>query len=199
MGAHGGRGKTPPDPPAPGELEGVRARDPKALEAFFDRYFDRLFGLALHLLGDRPAAEDIVQEVFLKVHRAAGSLEVARDPYPWLMTITTNLCRDLWRSGAYQSSHRGISLDDEGATAPELPSPLGNPESDLVTAEREALVRSALAELPENLRTAVVLHAYEGLGHEEAATLSGIGAAAQRKRYSRGLAELGRLLQERMR
>ena len=178
-------------------MEGVRARDPKALEAFFDRYFDRLFGLAMHLLGDRPTAEDIVQEVFLKVHRAAGSLEPGRDPYPWLMTITTNLCRDLWRSGAYQSSRRGVSLDDEAVAPPELPSPIGNPESELVTAEREALVRGALAELPESLRTAIVLHAYEGLGHEEAAALSGIGAAAQRKRYSRGLAELGRLLRER--
>lgn len=177
----------------------MRAREPQALEAFFDLYFDRLFGLAMHLLGDRPTAEDIIQEVFLKVHRAVEGLEPGRDPYPWLMTITTNLCRDLWRSGAYQSSRRGVSLDDAEAAAPELPSPIGNPESELITAEREEWVRSALAELPDTLRTAIVLHAYEGLGHEEAATLSGIGAAAQRKRYSRGLAELGRLLEERKR
>ena len=91
-------GETPH--PSVAELERVRARDPEALAAFFERYVDRVFGLVYRLLGDRTLAEDMTQDVFLKVHRAAHQLDPRRDPRPWIMTIAHNACRDLWRSAA---------------------------------------------------------------------------------------------------
>ena len=68
----------PVERPSREELEGVRRREPEALGRFFDRYFDRIHGLAYRLLGDRPAAEDVAQEVFLKVHRACDRLDPER-------------------------------------------------------------------------------------------------------------------------
>src|SRR5439155_594675 len=94
------------DAPDRAELERVRARDPEALESFFERYFDRVYGLVFRLLGDRTLAEDMTQEVFLKVHRAAHQLDPGRDPAPWIMTIAHNACRDLWRSNAWKLARR---------------------------------------------------------------------------------------------
>ena len=98
-------------------LERVRLRDPEALGAFYDRYLDLVFGVAWRLLGDRTRAEDAASEVFLKVHRAADRLDPLRDPAPWLTTITTNVCRDVWRSGAYRMSRRAADVDDPAQAA----------------------------------------------------------------------------------
>jgi RNA polymerase sigma-70 factor (ECF subfamily) len=173
----------------------VRARDPEALGAFYERYFDRVYGLAYRLLGDRAAAEDAAQDVFLKMHRAADRIDPDRDPEPWLLTITTNVCRDLWRSGAHRMSRRSTSIDEDPVTGGmALPSPGKSPEGELLASERERLTQEAITRLPENLREAVILREYQGLGYDEIARMLGINEAAARKRYSRALAELGRHL-----
>jgi RNA polymerase sigma-70 factor (ECF subfamily) len=188
-----------PPPPDAAELERVRARDPEALAAFFERYFDRVYGTCYRLLGDRTLAEDMTQDVFLKVHRAAHQLDPTRDPGPWLTTIAHNACRDLWRSNAWKLTRRSASLDGDSPVAATLPHPADDPERDHLTRERERLVQEALLALPEPLRVAIVLHDYQGMGHEEIAAATGIHHAAARKRYSRALAALGRLLEESLR
>ena len=175
-------------------LERVREREPEALGALFDACFPRVFSLVHRLLGDRTLAEDAASEVFLKVHRAAHTLDPGRDPAPWLYTIATNVCRDLWRSGAYRMSRRAASVHDE-AVADRLTSGGDQPEQNLIVRERETLVRSALAALPDPLRVAIVLHDYQGLSHQEVAQATGIEHAAARKRYSRALTALAQLLE----
>jgi RNA polymerase sigma-70 factor (ECF subfamily) len=186
-------------PPDRAELERVRARDPEALAAFFERYFDRVYGLVCRLVGDRALAEDMTQETFLKVHRAAHQLDPTRDPAPWLMTIAHNVCRDLWRSSAWRLGRRATSLDGDSPLAATLSRGTNDPERDLLADERGRLVQAALVRLPDPLRTAILLHDYEGMGHEEIAAITGIGHAAARKRYSRALEALARLLKESLR
>ncbi|MCE9627713.1 MAG: sigma-70 family RNA polymerase sigma factor [Candidatus Eisenbacteria bacterium] len=178
-------------------LERVRLRDPEALGAFYDRYLDLVFGLAWRLLGDRTRAEDAASEVFLKVHRAADRLDPERDPAPWLTTITTNVCRDVWRSGAYRMSRRAADIDDP-VQAASLSTGRNDPEDDSLARERERLVQQALAELPEPLRTAIVLHDYQGLDHRQVAEVMHIAHDAARKRYSRALALLAEALKGRL-
>ena len=191
----------PPGPkPAPSgaelvaELERVRARDPEALAAFFERHFDRVYGLVYRLLGDPTLAEDMTQEVFLKVHRAAHQIDPTRDPVPWLVTIAHNACRDLWRSSAWKLSRRAASLDGDSPLAETLSRGTNDPERDALARERERLVQEALLKLPEPLRAAIVMHDYQGLGHDQIAAITGVNHAAVRKRYSRALAALGNLL-----
>jgi len=186
--------------PLPREvLERVRAREPEALGAFFERYVDQVFSLVYRLLGDRTLAEDVTQEVFLKVHRAAPQLDASRDPGPWLTTIATNACRDLWRSGAHRLRKKSDSLEDDSGLAERLTRQQDEPEREAIARERERIVQQAIGELPEPLRLAVVLHDYQGLDHLEIARLTGLGHAAARKRYSRALEKLGVLLKERLR
>ena len=162
---------------------------------FFEHYFDLVFGLVFRLLGDRTAAEDVTQEVFYKVYRAAHRLDVSRDPAPWLTAIAYNACRDVWRSGAHRMARGSASIEDDQGPAAGLASNTGDPERELLANERQQLVREAIAQLPEPLRTPIVLYDYHGMSHQEIADLLGIGHAAARKRYSRALSALAQRLE----
>jgi len=164
------------------------------MAAFFEHYFDRVFGLVFRLLGDRTAAEDVTQEVFYKVYRSAHQLDPARDPGPWITAIAYNACRDLWRSGAHRMGRKSHSVEDDPVVASRLTTGTNDPERDALRNERERLVQQAIAALPEPLRTAIVLYDYEGLSHQQIADLAGIQHAAARKRYSRALAALAETL-----
>jgi len=177
-------------------LARVRKRDPQAMALFFECYFDRVYGLACRLLGDRTSAEDVTQDVFQKVHRAAHQLDASRDPGPWLMTITHNACRDFWRSRAYKLARKSRSLEDTEGLAEMLPSPGENPEETAGRRERARRVQEAILDLPEELRAVVVLHDYQGLGHEEIAKMIGATHVGTRKRYSRALTRLARALRD---
>jgi RNA polymerase sigma-70 factor (ECF subfamily) len=175
-------------------LLGVRKRDPEALAAFFEHYFDSMYGLAVRLLGDRTQAEDVIQEVFLRIHRSAERIDVDRDPLPWLRTITANLCRDHWRSAKAKAAKQSISIDARPELGAKLATDGESPEEQALTSERELMVQQAIDKLPEQLRMVVVLRDYEGLEHEEIAGIVGANATAVRKRYSRALARLAELL-----
>ena len=191
------RSASRPTPPSREELERVRARDPEALGAFFERYFDRVYGLVYYLLGERTAAEDVTQEVFLKVHRAAAQLDAARDPAPWLAAIAYNTCRDLWCSSGDRMRRRSASIEQDAAVNLRL-AHHDDPERLALQAERERLVREAIARLPEPMRAAVLLYDYQGLSHQEIAQMTRLNHAAARKRYSRALSALGKLLREKL-
>lgn len=179
-----------PAAPTPAELEGVRARDRAALAMFYERYFDHVYSLAARLMGERALAEDVTQDVFLKVWRAAPRLDPTRDPVHWLTAITCNACRDVWRSGAWRAARDGRPPADDPEQGVVLSSGRNDPEEDAVRSERERLVQRALTRLPEALRVPIVLHDFQGLPHAEIAALLGIDHAAARKRYSRALAAL---------
>jgi RNA polymerase sigma-70 factor (ECF subfamily) len=182
------------EPPPRAVLEGARRREPAALEAFFDVYFAPLHAFAWRLLGDRTAAEDMTQEVFIKIHRALGTLDPGRDPWPWIATIARNACRDHWRSSSHRMDRRSDSLDADLAAAERLAAREAPPDTSLEAGERERIVREAIAGLPEAQRELVLLFDYEGLSHLQVAELLGISHAAARKRYSRALQMLGERL-----
>jgi len=192
-GEGGRRGAGAPEAPPREDLEKVRLRDPEALGRFFDRYFDRIHGLAFRLLGDRAAAEDVSQEVFLKVYRACDRLDPERDPAPWLTAITCNACREHWRSRHTKASARAVPLEDveERESDPARPD---DPAEHAARVERAERVQRAVTELPEGLREVVVLHDWRGYSHQEIAGMLGATYVAVRKRYSRALAALAKRL-----
>ena len=165
------------------DLEGFQRREPAALEAFFEHYFDRVFSIVARLLGNRTAAEDAAQEVFIKIHRAAHTLDPARDPGPWVATIATNVCRDVWRSAPHRMERRSASLDDTPGLADRLTTGIADPERDLLRSERARLVQEAVMELKEDFREVVLLRDYDGRAYEEIAAIVGANESAVRKRY----------------
>jgi len=171
-------------------LEAVRNRDPDALAEMFETCFGRVYSLAHRLTGTREQAEDVTQEVFLKVYNAADQLDPARDPRPWLATITWNACREHWRSRGHRQDRQTATINGDDGLHERLVNGKRSPERRVMNGERKALVEKALRRLPEEMRAVVLLHDFEGLGHAEVAEILGESHAAVRKRYSRALTRL---------
>jgi RNA polymerase sigma-70 factor (ECF subfamily) len=170
-------------------LVGVSQRDPDALARFFDAAFPYVYNLALRLTGNQHTAEDVTQEVFLKIHRAADRLDPERHPRPWVTTITYNAVRDVAR----RRSTRPEDAVDSSEIA-ERGSVPGTPEDELIRREREQLLERALGELDEESRTVVILHDFGGHSHEEIAGIVDASHAAVRKRYSRALQRMAEII-----
>jgi len=171
----------------PPELrERLRLAEPAALALFFDTYFDRVYGYIRRFVPDDHLAEDLTQDVFLHVQRSLATYDPGRDPRPWVFTIATNQLRDHWRSRANQSG-RGEGAFDLDVVLERLPAPELRPDSKLSEEELGNQVRSAIDHLPEGMRAAVLLRAFEGLSFEEIGHVLERNEVAARKRYSRAL------------
>ena len=177
------------------DLARARAGDPEALGRFFDYYADQLFLVVQRFVGSREEAQDLTQEIFLKVRRHLHRLDTTRDPAPWLFTVALNTCRDHARSAGVRARRRTLSLDAESATV-QVPDPGADPQRAYAEAEDRRRVHAAVLRLPHDQFMSVVLHDFEGLSHERIATLAGIDHAAARKRHSRALTALEKALGE---
>lgn len=167
----------------------LRQRDRAALETFYQSYFDRVYGYVRRMLGDDAEAEDVTQEVFLNLQRSIDTYDPERPLSPWVFTIATNQVRDHWRARRRVDPLAGASLDDEDAR-PDPPARDAGPLPALEQAELARTLSAAIDELPESLRTTLVLRTQEGLSFEEIARLISRNETAVRKRYSRALEAL---------
>jgi RNA polymerase sigma-70 factor (ECF subfamily) len=165
----------------------VAAGDNTALAVLFDRHKSRVFAFLYHLVGDRAAAEDLVSETFLRVYRARARYRAGTAFTPWLLTIARNLALgELRHQGVMKRAERHLA---EEATA----------GGDEWTAERYEVgeqVRAALACLPEDQRTALVLKEYQELDYREIGQVLGCSEAAARARTYRARITLRALLRE---
>jgi RNA polymerase sigma-70 factor (ECF subfamily) len=151
--------------------------DAHAAEALVARKLPRMTALAQRLLGDRTEAEDVVQEVFLRVWKSAGAWRPGAARFDtWMHRVAFNLCTDRLRK------RREVPLP-ETWDAPD-PAPLADAE---ITAEQQsAAVGRALAALAPRQREAIVLTYYQELPNREAAALMGIGVDALESLLARG-------------
>ncbi|MBN1475647.1 RNA polymerase sigma factor [Candidatus Sumerlaeota bacterium] len=152
--------------------------DERAGEAVFEEFVlahrRRIHGLLVGLVGDVDEAEDLAQEVFVRVWRARRRFRPASDPWPWLASIAVNAVRD----AARRRRRRPVCdpLESQGELTAAGPCPMGN-ASDREILER---VRAALPLLPERQRQVLVLHAHAGLEPSEIAKVLRIRANAVR-------------------
>jgi RNA polymerase sigma-70 factor (ECF subfamily) len=153
---------------APAEAElaaGLNRGDPEALEDIYERYSRPVFSLLLRMTGERPMAEELLQEAFLRLWRKAGAFEPSRGAIlPWLLTIARNLALDRIRSaGERQRSREDVPDVLPGADT-------GAAGEAWVDARRQAdRVRAALAGFPGDQRRALELAYFEGMSHGEVA------------------------------
>lgn len=176
------RSQPHPDPLAFGKR--LRAREPEALERFFDRYFDTIYGRVQKLVRDTQEAEDLTQDIFLKIHRSLPRFDPERPLEPWVHSIVLNRVRDHWRA---RRMVRDSDRDDGVSSSPPVADP---PESELERKERHEELQQAVHRLPLDMRSVLLLRIYDGLDFSTVASLLELTPAAARKRYSRALKRL---------
>ena len=171
-----------PDPPA--FLRRLRAGDARAFEELVRAHQQRVFAVALRMLGSAAEAEEIAQEVFLRAHRALAEFRGDAKLSTWLYAIASRLC--LTRLG---SSERSMARQGEESLM-RLAHPAGAPDALLEQAELEAALHRAISELPDERRIVVVLRDLEGLSYEEIATALDLEPGTVRSRLHRARTDL---------
>ena len=153
-------------------------------------YQHRVFGIALRMLGRRAEAEEIAQDVFLRVHRAVAGFRGDAKLSTWLYAITSRLCLNRLASADRRLAHAGdevvVELRDEGP----------DPTTVLERREREAALERALAELRDDRRIVIVLRDLEGLSYEQIAETLDLELGTVRSRLHRARAELREKLEK---
>ena len=162
-------------------------------EALVLAHQDRLYSIALRVLGDRADAEEATQDAFVRAYRALTAYDQARIEVlqlrPWLATIVLNLCRSRRVRGS--AAHSTLSLD---AALPARAEPRTDGSAGpAAVADRRAEHRvwaDLLLTLPPAHREAVVLRHVDGLSYPELATVLGKPEGTVKARVHRGLAQL---------
>lgn len=145
-----------------------------------------LVRLGAFILGDRSAAEDVVQDVFLRMHQRTDRLADLDDPLPYLRSAAVNGCRSVLRRRLLMRRH---------ADKDQLYPPLSAEEAMLLSEDRRQVL-AALARLPARRREVLVLRYYAGLSEAEIAATLGISAGTVKSTAARGLAALAGALKE---
>jgi RNA polymerase sigma-70 factor (ECF subfamily) len=161
-------------------MEAIAAGDMDALGELVRRHQASVLSTAYRLLGRWDQAEDVAQEVFLRVHRAAPRYTPSAALTTWLYRIVVNLCQDALRK-------RRPLVEPP----PDLPNGrAARPGAELDRAQRAEAVQRAVAGLPERQQIALVLHRYAGLSHAEIAEATGWTASAVESCLVRAYARL---------
>ena len=174
--------------------------DDTAWEALVRREQRRVYGLCYRFTGSPVDAEDLTQDVFLKVYRNLASFDPSRASFGvWLTALTRNLLVDHYRRSrlerASESLDEPAGEESEGQTRAErLPDPGAGQEQHVAGLELRARVQAALARVTPELREAVILRDLQDLDYREIADVLGVPQGTVKSRISRGRAELARLL-----
>lgn len=161
-----------------------------AWDQILDRYARRIWAIALQFATDRSEAEDLCQDIFLRLyqnlHRYRGEVPFAG----WALRVSRNLCIDHYRRR--RRLHTAISLSDE--LLEELPDD-GSLQRRAEQREELLLVMRALREMPEDFAIALVLRDLQGWTYEEVATFLELPLGTVKSRIHRARLELGRRLE----
>jgi RNA polymerase sigma-70 factor, ECF subfamily len=150
----------------------VQRGEPRAFSELVERYWTRIFGVFFRRLGDREEAEDLTQDVFLRLYRSRTRYEPRAKFATWLFHITQNVARNALRSRRRRPCVRlgAVAGDDEGSFLEGLLMDRGDaPSRPLERAELAGLVRTAVSGLADRQRTALELHQFEDHTYTEVA------------------------------
>ena len=187
-----------PDPsPAPTEaidtlIASCLGGDQTAWEEIVRQHRRKVFNIAYKFTGRHDEAEDLTQDVFLKIFKSLHTFDRRANFQTWLVSVSRNLCIDHYRS--VRKERETIDRDvDAGELTPAAPGQ--NAYQALEQADRVELLRKAMAELPESLRRAVIMHDLKELSYQEIADQLNLPEGTVKSRINRGRTELARQVQ----
>lgn len=171
-------------------IERCLRQDNAAWDEIMGRYRRRVFHIAYKFTGKHDQAEDLTQEIFLKLFRSLDKFNRDADFGTWLTSVARNYCIDHYRASKRE---REVMVEDLLAFDQAVSSS-GNPQRRLEESDRRSFLRAGLERLPDKLREAVVLRDLQGLSYQEMADRLGLPEGTVKSRINRGREELARLL-----
>jgi RNA polymerase sigma factor (sigma-70 family) len=189
---------SPAAPPEAGEAIEALIRqclrgDQAAWESIVQQYRRRVFNIAYKFVGKHDEAEDLTQDIFLRIFKSLDTFDRRANFQTWLISVSRNLCID-----HYRSVRKEREAIDRDVNADEL-SPISREPSPMATLEqrdRVVLLRTALAELPDTLRTAVLMRDIREMSYQEIADTLRLPEGTVKSRINRGRTELARQIKK---
>jgi RNA polymerase sigma-70 factor (ECF subfamily) len=189
----------PADPPAamPDAIETLIQRclqgDQAAWDLIVRQYWRKVFNVAYKFVGKHDEAEDLTQDIFLKIFKSLDTFDRRANFQTWLISVSRNLCIDHYRS--VRKERETIDRDvDTNELAPA--SHDRGPIAALEQRDRVMLLRQALAALPASLRTAVLMRDIQELSYQEIADKLRLPEGTVKSRINRGRTELARQIRK---
>src|SRR6187399_659469 len=184
----------PDSSPAPTDaidalIQRCLAGDQQAWEEIVRLHRRKVFNIAYKFVGRHDEAEDLTQDIFLRIFKALHTFDRRANFQTWLISISRNLCIDHYRSlrKERETMARDVDANDLSPASPDR-----SPERRIEEHDVKALVRSALAELPAGLREAVVLRDLQEFSYLEIAEKLRLPEGTVKSRINRGRLELAR-------
>ena len=169
------------------------AGDNSAWEALLQDHTRKIYNLCYRFTGRPSEAEDLTQEVFIKIFQTLKTFDAAQGTFPtWLARVARNHLVDHYRRT--KKDRVTSSLEDEVGGMEEKPSPTVEPVAQVESRERKELLQQALDRLSPDLREAVVLRDLQDLDYDEIAQVLGVPEGTVKSRINRGRLELARVI-----
>jgi len=182
-----------PSAAAPQEIDPLIERclkgDQRAWDEIVRLYWRKIFNVAYKFVGRQDEAEDLTQDIFLKLFKSLKTFDRRANFSTWLISVSRNLCIDHYRS--VRREHEVVTHDVDVVSLAR-PSALDSPQVALERRDRVALLRAALDKLAPSLRTAVMLRDIQELSYQEIAEKLGVPEGTVKSRINRGRTELAR-------
>jgi RNA polymerase sigma-70 factor, ECF subfamily len=176
------------------------AGDTGAWEDIVRAYNRRIYNLCYRFTNSADNADDLTQEVFIKVYRTLASYDVEKGAFTtWLTTLTRNLLVDHFRRSRMdrmtESIDAGLTeVDDSPSLSERLPDRGPSPADRLASQETQKMVQRALARISPDLREAVILRDLQDMDYKEISKVLHVPEGTVKSRINRGRTELARLL-----
>jgi RNA polymerase sigma-70 factor (ECF subfamily) len=182
---------TAPTPDIDVLIERCLKGDQVAWDQIVRMHWRKVFNLAYKFVGRHDEAEDLTQDIFLKIFKALHTFDRRANFQTWLISISRNLCIDHYRSVRKERETMAREVD----SADLMPvSRERGPHAELEQLDLRQLIRQALAELPPALKEAVVLRDLQEFSYQEIADKLGLPEGTVKSRINRGRLELARQL-----
>jgi RNA polymerase sigma-70 factor (ECF subfamily) len=170
-------------------IERCLAGDQLAWEAIVKQHWRKVFNVAYKFVGKHDEAEDLTQDIFLKIFKSLHTFDRRANFQTWLISVSRNLCIDHYRS--VRKERETIDRDVNAADLAPASHDIG-PYKELEHNDQRAILRRGLEGLPPTLRTAVLLRDIRALSYQEIADRLGLPEGTVKSRINRGRLELAR-------
>jgi RNA polymerase sigma-70 factor (ECF subfamily) len=177
----------------------VKAGDESAFEYLVQKYRRAMVGFMFRMSHNAAAAEDLAQEVFLRVYRSRSGYEASAKFTTWLYRIATNLAVNHARDTRHERPENMVSLDEpdeETGTTMDVADSSLTVEQNILKRERMAAIRAKVLSLPERQRLAVIMHKYQQMDYKQIAEVLKLSESATKSLLFRAYETLREQLKE---